>query len=321
MADKESSSQVIVHTVQDAPFPTGGVILDDSNYPLWSQLMEMRIGARNKSGYITGKTKKPAVGEKEIEAWLIENNKVKSWLIDSMSPSLIRRFIRLQTAAEIWEAVSQTFYDGSDETQLFELNRRSFNTRQTGRPLATYYNELISIFQEIDARLTTQEETVGETVSANKAMSRFRVHIFLAGLDSEFNQARSEVLRKDPPLSLEACYAYIRKDQNQRQTMEEKVHEPDGMVHLATRNRPQKGKNSNNKNTFSCTHCGEDGHSKLKCYEIIGYPDWWDFTKKPRKKISQATIATTTSTNETNIPVAAHTSTGYSDSSDSWLWY
>ena len=34
-----------------------------------------------------------------------------------------------------------------------------------------------------------------------------------------------------------------------------------------------------------CTHCGESGHSKQKCYEIIGYPDWWNFQKKPRKNI------------------------------------
>lgn len=73
MSDKGGSSnpsQVIVHNVQEAPFPTGGVILDDTNYPLWSQLMEMRIGARNKSSYLTGKTSKPAVAEKEIEIWL-----------------------------------------------------------------------------------------------------------------------------------------------------------------------------------------------------------------------------------------------------------
>ncbi|KAJ9535839.1 hypothetical protein OSB04_un001011 [Centaurea solstitialis] len=249
MTGKDSSSQdtrVIVQNVQDAPFPTG-IILDDSNYSLWSQLMEMRIGARNKSGFLTGATPKPTTDEKQIENWLIDNNRVKSWLIDSMSPPLIRRFIRLQTAKEIWEAVAKTFYDGTDETQLFELNRRSFTTRQNGRPLPTYYNELVSIFQEIDTRLTTHEETVAQTVSLNKTLARLRVHIFLAGLDPEFNQARGEILRKDPPLDLESCYAYIRKDQNQRHTMEEPKPESDGMVHVATRNRPTKGKHSNSK--------------------------------------------------------------------------
>ena len=98
---------------------------------------------------------KPAADDKQLEAWLIDNNRVKSWLIDSMSPLLIQRFIRLQTAKVIWEAVANTFYDGSDETQLFELNRKSFTTHQSGRPLSVYYNELIGIFQEIDARVQT----------------------------------------------------------------------------------------------------------------------------------------------------------------------
>ncbi|GJV39091.1 retrovirus-related pol polyprotein from transposon TNT 1-94 [Tanacetum coccineum] len=284
MPDNEASSResrVIVHNVQDAPFPTG-IILDDTNYPLWSQLMKMRIGARNKFGFITGTTPKPSTDDKQLETWLIDNNRVKSWLIDSMSSPLIRRFIRLKTTKEIWEAVSNTFYDGSDETQLFELNRRSFTTRQNGRSLPTYYNELVSIFQEIDTRLTAQEESADKVVSLHKTLARLRVHIFLAGLDQEFNQARSEILRKDPPLDLESCYAYVRKDQNQRSTMEEPKAESDSIVHLAARNRLQKGKNSNR------------------------YLEWWDFLKKPRKKIGQATVATSAS-EEPSPSIAAHT--------------
>ena len=37
-----------------------------------------------------------------------------------------------------------------------------------------------------------------------------------------------------------------------------------------------------NQNTFF-THCGEIGHTKLKCYQLIGYPEWWDLAKAPRK--------------------------------------
>ena len=132
-----------------------------------------------------------------------------------MSPTLMQRFIRLQTAKEIWDAVSKTFYDGSDETQLFELNRKSFTTRQNGRPLPTYYNELVGIFQEIDAQISTQGEDVNTVVSIHKHITRLRTHIFLAGLDSEYNNARSEILQKDPPLDLESSYACVRRDHNQ----------------------------------------------------------------------------------------------------------
>nr|GEV90298.1 putative RNA-directed DNA polymerase [Tanacetum cinerariifolium] len=91
--------------------------------------------------------------------------------------------------------------------------------------------------------------------------------------------------------------------------MEESKMDSDSIVHLATRNRNSKGKSSNSKgNTYNCTHCEEEGHSKQRCYEIIGYPDWWEFTKKPRKKISQASVATS-SKEELPLSVVAHTKT------------
>ena len=74
----------------------------------------------------------------------------------------MQRFIRLQTVKEIWEAVSKTFYDGYDETQLFELDWKSFTTRQDGRPLSTYYNEMVGIFQEIDARMSAKGKMLVE---------------------------------------------------------------------------------------------------------------------------------------------------------------
>ena len=114
-------------------------------------------------------------------------------------------------------------------------------------------------------------------------------------------------------MGLEACYAYIRKDQMQRQTMnvmDEPKPELDSIVNMATRNRNGKGKNGGGKNgnNFTCTHCGEEGHSNQRCYEIIGYPEWLDFNKKPRKKVGQASVATTPQVQEVSTPMAAHTS-------------
>jgi hypothetical protein len=56
-------------------------------------------------------------------------------------------------------------------------------------------------------------------------------------------------------------------------------------------------KNRNNSSigkytSLVCGHCGESGHSKQRCYEIIGYPEWWDFSKKPRKKFAAKAMMT-----------------------------
>ena len=77
-----------IQTLQDnSPFPTG-VMLDETNYPLWSQLMEMQIGARNKFSFITGTTSKPSAVDKALETWLMENSRVKSWLIDFVTTQI-----------------------------------------------------------------------------------------------------------------------------------------------------------------------------------------------------------------------------------------
>ncbi|KAL3509511.1 hypothetical protein ACH5RR_028912 [Cinchona calisaya] len=116
-----------------------------------------------------------------------------------MRSLLMQRFIHLSTAKEIWEAVAKTFYDGSDETCLFELNRKSFSTTQHGRPLSTYCTELIAIFQEIDHRMISQEGTVYGVILLNSAMARLRVHNFLSGLDPKFDQFVVIVVRQGIP--------------------------------------------------------------------------------------------------------------------------
>ena len=275
--------------------------------------MEMRIGARNKTGFLTGATKKPEPEDPTFATWITESQKVKSWLIDSMSPLLMQRFIRLSTAKEIWEAVSKTFYDGSDETRLFELNQKSFSIKQEGRPVSIYYNELVALFQEIDHRTASQGETVEGVVQLHSTMHRLRVHIFLSGLDSEFEQVRGEILRKDPKLDLESTYACIRREFQQRQTMGNYRATGEHSVHSAMfTKQPRQGpalgmmKNRNNPSTgkytgLVCGHCGESGHSKQRCYEIIGYPEWWNFSKKPRKKFTGKAMMTTAEVQTTAV--------------------
>ncbi|KAK9218041.1 hypothetical protein WN943_006675 [Citrus x changshan-huyou] len=56
--------QVVVHQ-ENSAFPTG-ITLDETNYSLWSQLMEMRMSARNKAGYLTREMKKPAPGDPNL---------------------------------------------------------------------------------------------------------------------------------------------------------------------------------------------------------------------------------------------------------------
>lgn len=112
------TQQIIVHQ-DNSTFPTG-ITLDKTNYGLNSWRCVLALAT--KLDISSEKRKKLESRDPNLGAWITENHRVKSWLIDSMSLSLMQRFIRLSTAKKIWEAVSKTFYDRSDETCTFELN-------------------------------------------------------------------------------------------------------------------------------------------------------------------------------------------------------
>ena len=51
-------------------------------------------------------------------------------------------------------------------------------------------------------------------------------------------------------------------------------------IHLKTAN-------GGDKSSYKFTHCDQTGHTKSRCYEIRGYPKWWDHSRDSRKKNSK----------------------------------
>jgi len=188
----------------------------------------------------------------------------------------------------------------------FQLNQKAFSTKQMGRPLSTYYGDLMEIFQELDHRDRTEMKDMDDVITYRRSVERLRVHIFLNGLDAEFEQIQGEILRKDLILDLKEAYAYVHRDVVRRVTLNNEVGagHVESSAMMARRAKPriyrstgptiEKIRTSETQNIsyeirkakseYVCTHCGETGHTKLKCNELIGYPEWWDPAKAPRKR-------------------------------------
>lgn len=62
------------------------IILIESNYDIWSQLIEMYITEREKLFYIHCKVKMSTKDENDYEKWYANDQKVKRWLLMSVSP-------------------------------------------------------------------------------------------------------------------------------------------------------------------------------------------------------------------------------------------
>ncbi|KAI5344798.1 hypothetical protein L3X38_012675 [Prunus dulcis] len=78
----------------------------------------------------------------------------------------MKRYIRLKTVKEIWDALSTTFFDGTDEVQ--ELDHR----------------DTVVLPFDYDIKVHA------------KSIKRLRVYILLVGLDVEFDQVRGGIVGK-----------------------------------------------------------------------------------------------------------------------------
>ncbi|KAH9666171.1 retrovirus-related pol polyprotein from transposon RE1 [Citrus sinensis] len=276
------SSPVVIQSVRSDGVFNVGIILIETNYDVWSQIMEMHLAEREKLSYIRSSTKPFEESSKEYEKCL-----------------------------KIWDALSKAFYDGSNELQVFTLNQKAFSTKQNGQPLYKFYGELVEIFRELDHRDKVVMKDPEDVVIYRRSVEKLRVHIFLAGLDEEFDQVCGEILRKDIIPDLEECYSLIRREDIRQSKLNKKVDsETSAMIA-----RQQSQRKFVDKSSLHCTHCRKKGHTKEQCFEIIGYPDWWDTRKKNTKHGSKTTVAESTSTTdlrkESSMQIATSVSPAY----------
>ncbi|CAL2240282.1 unnamed protein product [Prunus armeniaca] len=209
----------IVNVHHDSSAAPTIVKLNGTNYSVWSQLLELHVAGKGKYGYLTGASATPALAYSNYNKWYAKNAIVKGWLIQSMEPDIMQIFLPYKTAKDVWENVKKTYYDGQDQSQIYELTCRAFKAKQSGRQLVTYYAELQSIWHEIDYRRPNKFTNSSDILLRHQEIEIERVYVFLAGLDDVFDRVCSDILRMDLFPNLEKAFSCVRREDQRRSTM------------------------------------------------------------------------------------------------------
>ena len=86
--------------------------------------------------------------------------------------------------------------------------------KQGSMTVTTYYNALNRFWQEIDLYQDYNLKCAEETVQYKQVIEKYRGFDFLAGLNAEPDQIRSQILGKDPIPSLREVYNAIRREES-----------------------------------------------------------------------------------------------------------
>lgn len=254
--------------------------LDGTNYRVWSKLLEMHITGRKKRTHIFCELTLPKEDDSTYGEWVADDAIVKSWLINSMTDALVAHFVQFDTAKDVWDAVKRSYLDVSDSSQVYELMKKSFQLRQEGRPLVTYYTEMNSIFLELDHRRPNSMKCAADVDALKKRCAEDRIYMFLAGLDHGLDQVRSRILATTPLPSLEEVFSTVRREEQRQLTM-------GGESHSEASALAVKGFNPRSRapiqSTEICSFCHLKGHTADKCFKKNGYPDWY-LAKRAEKR-------------------------------------
>ncbi|RVW73986.1 Retrovirus-related Pol polyprotein from transposon RE1 [Vitis vinifera] len=124
--------------------------LNGKNYLEWAQFVKLAIDGRGKLGHLNGEVSKPAADDPNLKTWRSENSLVIAWLINSMEPAIGKSHLFLPTAKDVWEAVRDMYSDLENSSQIFDLKSKLWQSRQGDREVTTYYNQMVTLWQELD---------------------------------------------------------------------------------------------------------------------------------------------------------------------------
>ncbi|KAL6348814.1 hypothetical protein AAG906_033470 [Vitis piasezkii] len=103
---------------------------------------------------------------------------------------------------------------------------------------------------------------------------------FLMGLNDSYAQIRGQILMMDPHQERHRTVGYSYSGS----------HNSDPMTFGSNSNAPagSSGGSKTRRDRITCSHCGFQGHTKDKCYKLVGYPPGWKFKNKGPNSSSMA---------------------------------
>ncbi|KAI5409345.1 hypothetical protein KIW84_054954 [Lathyrus oleraceus] len=72
------------------------------------------------------------------------------WLVCSMETGICKPYMFLPSAKDVWEVDKKTYSDTQNSFQIFGLKSKLWHAKQGNRSAIAYYNEMLTLWQELD---------------------------------------------------------------------------------------------------------------------------------------------------------------------------
>nr|DAD22652.1 TPA_asm: hypothetical protein HUJ06_024115 [Nelumbo nucifera] len=187
----DPASPYYIHHSDHHGLVTVSLELTSSNYASWSRSFLLALSIRNKTGFVDGTIKEPALDGALHSAWKRCNNLIVAWLLRSISPPIASIVFYINSASRIWEVLKKRFPQ-PDDSKICNL-----------QTVDAYFTELTGIWEELRSYRPLPHCQCGKCNKDcfeifSEAQQKEYVFKFINGLNESFSALRSQVMIMKP---------------------------------------------------------------------------------------------------------------------------
>ncbi|XP_060188433.1 uncharacterized protein LOC132617449 [Lycium barbarum] len=248
------------------------VSFNGTSYGNWKRGILISLSAKNELCFINDKSEIPKEDSPLFDQWRRCNDMVIAWLLNSLSKDIAESLIYSLTASDLWNEL--------EESCDCKGGAKEHNQKM---------NEAIKLIQ------------------------------FLMGLNEAYSAVRANILMMKPLPSVGQAYSILLNQESQREVHSGNLVGTDSTAFSVNKwndrrsfntkkestqisypdsSHPRNSQNTNQGNNLFCTYCKKTNHTIGNCYRLIGYPEGYKFTNKPKKPMGNARVNAVNATEE-----------------------
>ncbi|XP_016463466.2 uncharacterized protein LOC107786491 [Nicotiana tabacum] len=232
----------------------------------WRQTILVALSVRNKLDFIIGSSVKPPDSSPLARQWQRCIDLVVSWLTNSLSKDIAHSVEYSELAKDIWSELEER-YSQADAAKIFELKKELTHISQGLLDIASYFNKIKQLWNEIDALSISRVRFCSNCdfkSNYQKDDDVRKAYQFLMGFNNMRSRGMSLPLLSFSYICLFQCWV-------SKQEFPSKV-------------------NFDAQRPLTFKYCKKSDHTIDKCYKLYGYAPNFMFTEGPSSRKTAAHV-------------------------------
>lgn len=246
-----------------------------ANYVSWARHAQLILSSHGYENLLLGDDDKQKDADIRIKQ---TNDRVLVWLLASMEPIVRQQVEIMQTVYEVWSALERQFAGKSNKMQATRIMDELTHLKQGTKNVTEYAGEVKRLYRDLHYYHPFQPLDKNDLAIHHKWFESFVSKLFLDGLNQEFNLRRQLIFSQPEWPSLDDIISSVIEEETRLSQPKEdgpKFTDDRAALSMQSRYTPRSFIRSDKSKSF-CEHCKKNGHTKDMCFELHGFPSWWE---------------------------------------------